>query len=96
MVIYGIPIREIDTLTGIDTLKEEITIFNRGLKPISPPYWITPPEKRQTARTGSAIVAFATEAEAKKALSTKLYIAGISCRTEKLHSVPKRQQCHSC
>ena len=47
---------------------EEIQTFNKGLTPIGRPYWLTSSDKRQNQRAGSVVVAFATEAEANRAI----------------------------
>lgn len=96
VAVHGIPIQEFNSEEGLETLQEDIRIFNKDLNPIGTPFWLTTEENRKTNRTGTIAVAFATEAEAKKALSSRLYVAGISCKTEKLLSVPPYQQCQSC
>lgn len=96
VVVHGISIQEFNSAEGMETLKQEISTFNKDMQPIGTPYWLTSQTKRDTARTGSIVVAFSSEAEAKKALQSRLYIAGIICRTEKMLSVPPQQQCHTC
>jgi hypothetical protein len=75
---------------------DEIQTFNKGLKPIGTPYWLTTPEKRANQRAGSVVVAFATTEEASKAIRNRLYIGGISVRVEKLHSTLPTTQCTKC
>ena len=79
-------------------VKDEIKTFNKGYTPIGTPYWLTSVEKRRsnTQKGGSIAVAFATEAEANRAISNRLYIAGISVRVEKLYSTPPTTQCSKC
>ena len=48
VVLHGISIVDFDTPEGIDLAKEEIQIFNKGLKPIGTPYWLTSGSKRQS------------------------------------------------
>jgi len=56
---------------------DEIQTFNKGLKPIGTPYWLTSSDKRQNQRAGSIVVAFATEDKANQAIRHRLYIGGI-------------------
>ena len=71
---------------------DEIKTFNKGLKPIGTPYWLTSLEKRKTQKSGSIIVCFATEEEANRAIKNRLYIAGISTRVEKYTSITSTTQ----
>jgi hypothetical protein len=98
VAVHGIPFSDFDTPTGMALVKEEISTFNVGLKPIGTPYWLTPLSRRQdpTQRAGTVALAFATEAEAKRAIQKRLYIAGISARVEKLYSLPPSTQCPKC
>ena len=77
-------------------VKEEISTFNKGLTPISNPYWLTSANKRLSQRVGSVAVAFATKEEANRAIRNRLYIAGISVRVEKLYSTAPTTQCSKC
>ena len=96
VVVHGIPTTDFNTPEGIDLVLEEIKTFNKGLNPIGTPYWLTPASKRLTQRAGSVAVAFATEAEATRAIRNRLYIAGISARVEKLYSTAPSTQCTKC
>ena len=73
----------------MDLIVEEIKTFNKGLTPIGRPYWATSREKRESGliRSGSVVVAFPTEAQAKRAIHNRLYIAGISARVEKYYTI---------
>ena len=48
VVLHRIPIADFNTPKGIDLVKEEVQIFNKGLKPIGTPYWLTLASKRQS------------------------------------------------
>jgi hypothetical protein len=48
VIVYSIPICEFDIPEGMDLVLEEIRIFNKGLEPISQPYWATSQEKRDS------------------------------------------------
>jgi hypothetical protein len=47
----------------MELVAEEIRIFNKGLKPIGTPYWLTSADKRANQKAGSIVVAFATAAK---------------------------------
>ena len=96
VVLHGIPIADFDTPEGIDLAKEEIQIFNKGLKPIGTPYWLTSASKRQSQLAGALVVSFATEAEASRAIRQRVYIGGISARVEKHYAIAPSVQCSRC
>ena len=79
-------------------LVDEIRTFNKdlNLNPIGKPYWKSDPEKRQMSRAGSVAIAFATEAEATRAIRNRLFVAGISVRVEKLYTASPTRQCLNC
>jgi hypothetical protein len=96
VALHGIPTADFNTPEGMSLVIEEIQTFNKGLKPIGTPYWLTSAERRQTQRAGSVAVAFGTEEEAERAIRNRLYIAGISVRVEKLFSTAPTTQCLRC
>ena len=96
VVLHGVPTADFNTPEGMALVIDEIQTFNKGLKPIGTPYWLTAAEKRLTQRGGSIAVAFATEEEANRAIRNRLYIAGISVRVEKLYSTAPTTQCQKC
>ena len=100
VAIHGIPIREFDTEEGLASklVAEEISIFNKGLTPIGRSYWATPKEKRDSGlvQTGTIIVAFPDEEQAKRAISNRILIAGISVKVAKYIATPSTSQCTRC
>jgi hypothetical protein len=96
VIIHGIPTLDFNCPEGMDMIVDEIKTFNEGLNPIGKPYWMSSAITRATKRSGSVAIAFATEEEASKAIRNRLYIAGISVRVEKLHSVAPTTQCQIC
>lgn len=98
VVLHGIPIADFNTPEGMELVKEEIKTFNKGFIPIGTPYWMTSAERRRdpNQKGGSVTVAFATEAEANRAIQNRLYIAGISVRVDKLQSTAPTTQCAKC
>ena len=96
VVLHGIPIADFNTPDGMALIVNEIKIFNKGFTPIGTPYWLTSSDNRLNQRAGSVVVAFATPEEANKAIRYRLYVAGISVRVEKLHSIASSTQCSKC
>ena len=98
VVVHGIPLSVFNNEQGMDLMKEEISTFNQtlNLNVKGTPYWLTSKDRRQTQNAGSVVVAFATEAEANRAISNRLFIAGISVRVEKLLTVSPTFQCSRC
>jgi hypothetical protein len=81
---------------SLSIIKKEIETFNKGLKVVGNPYWLTKAERRQQQDTGTICIAFATEREAQQAIRNRLYVLGISVRAEKLHATPPTSQCPRC
>jgi hypothetical protein len=96
VVLHGIPIRDFDNAQGMALVHEEIKTFNKGFNPVGTSYWLTAPENRKNQLGGSVVVAFATAEEQARALRHRLYVAGISVRTEKLHATAPGTQCTRC
>ena len=77
-------------------LKEEIEIFNPGLKLVCLPAWITKEETRLEKMHSSVVLAFKTEEEARKALRHKLIVAGTSVKTMVYQDNKPTDQCKKC
>lgn len=87
VVALGIPLAAFPNENGMEMIKNEVSTFNKGLNPIGRPHWISTIENLQEKKAGSVAIAFATEAEANKAIRNSLYIAVISVRVTKFFSV---------
>lgn len=96
VVAHGIPTRDFNKEGGLILLQDEVEIFNKGLKLVCTPRWLSSPQKRSQNLRGSVILSFATEEEGRIALKGRLYIAGISVRTEKLVETSPSYQCRNC
>jgi hypothetical protein len=48
VALHGVPIAAFNTSEGMALVSDEIQTFNKGLKPIGTPYWLTSAEKRLT------------------------------------------------
>jgi hypothetical protein len=93
VVLHGVSTLD---FSDISLLFDEIRTFNKGLNPIGTPYWLTPETKRSTQLSGSIVVSFTTEQEAKRAIQNRLYIGGISVRVEKYYETAPTTQCNKC
>ena len=94
VVCHGIPIADFED--NLEMVNSEIRTFNKGLSPIGKPYWLTSKTARANQRAGSVVVSFATLEEAQKAIKHRLYIAGISVRVQKYHTINQDTQCQNC
>ena len=94
MLIYGIPIRDFNTPTRMETILEEIKTFNSRFTPVGTPYWATSRDKRISSLqlAGSVVVAFPNKIQANRAIRNRLYIVGISTRVTKFHSISSTAQ----
>lgn len=79
VVIHGISTTDFAE-NGPEKVKYEIETYNRDLKCVTLPQWLTSEEKRSTNRLGSMIVAFATKDEAIRARIDHLWIGAKSVR----------------
>ena len=95
VAVHNIPTKYGDNI-GLDIIKNEIETFNKGLKVVGKPYWLTKADRRQQQETGTICVAFATERESLQAIRNRLYVLGVSVRAEKLHATPPTSQCQKC
>ncbi len=82
----------------MDLLLEEIKTFNKGYTPIGKPYWASLRERRTSSEFTSrtVIVAFPNEEQAKRAISNRLFIAGISTKVVKYIATPSIAQYNKC
>lgn len=83
VVLHGVSTKDFDGPDGPTLIKEEIEMYNRGLKVVNTPIWLTHEDKRMTVDGGSVLVAFNTEDEARRAIQSRLYVGGVSVRVEK-------------
>lgn len=92
VIVHNVP----TTFEGADTLEilqTEIPTYNKGLQIVGNSYWLTKDWKNK--QNSSIVIAFKTEAEAKK-LGSRIIILGESLRTEKYRSIPATTQCDNC
>ena len=64
-------------------LKEEVKLFNKELKLVREPVWLSTEENRQHKMHSSVIISLATEEDAQKALRTRITVAEMSMHTVK-------------
>lgn len=97
VAIHGIPLTTHYNTNILDLVPNELLTFNQ-LHIIAPPRWLTSQEKRASGnqRAGSVIVAFSSKAEARKAISQRLHLFGISCRAEEIYNTTPHYRCKKC
>lgn len=96
VVAHGIPTADFKDKGVMEMILSEVTTIKKGPKPIRIPHWILTTENRQIEKTGSVVIAFATQEEANRAIRGRLYIAGVSCRVSKYYGVAPSTQCQKC
>ncbi|KAM3073735.1 hypothetical protein ACMFMG_012184 [Clarireedia jacksonii] len=98
VVLHGIPTNDFNTPDGMELVLNELKTFNKslGLKPVGLPYWLSSADNRATKRAGSVVVSFTTSEEVDKCIHNRVYIAGTSCRAERLLTVARSTQCIKC
>ena len=79
----------------MNLLQNEIEIFNH-LSLATTSIWISKAENRQGKMHSSAILAFKSAEDAKKALRTRLIIAGSALKTEEYRDSKSSEQCKKC
>ena len=73
-----------------------VELFNKELKLVSEPVWLSTEENKQHKTHSSAVIAFATQEEAQKALKTRIIVAGMSVRTAEYTDNKPYDQCQKC
>src|SRR2546421_167307 len=96
VVIHGVPIRPFSMDEGLSLLKDEIEIFNPGLKLLKNPIWISSQENRQANRHASILIAVENAKQAELAIEKRLCIAGNWLIAEKCKENRSQIQCQNC
>lgn len=100
VIVHSIPLRDFSHSGGLETIKDEINIFNKELelKIIGTPYWLTSETKRADPNQykASVVVTFEKEEQAQRAIRQRLMVAGFSARVEKLYPTAPTTQCTKC
>ena len=96
IVLYELPTATFQNKEGLKLLKDEVELFNKELKLVTEPVWLSTEENRQHKMHSSAVIAFATQEEAQKALRTRIIVAGMSVRTAEFTDNKPYDQCQKC
>ena len=92
VIIYSIFIKEFNIKEGLNSklVAKEIQTFNKGFTPVRKSFQTTPKEKRDSGlvQTGTIVVAFPSQEQAKRAILNRLYIAGILAKVVKYITTP--------
>ncbi|SLM37289.1 hypothetical protein LPUS_07068 [Lasallia pustulata] len=78
ILLHGLPTAVFNTKDGLEMLQEEVELFNKGIKLVTKPVWLSTAENRQNKMHASAIISVATQEEAQNALRTRVVVAGIA------------------
>ncbi|SLM39078.1 hypothetical protein LPUS_09506 [Lasallia pustulata] len=78
ILLHGLLTAVFNTRDGLEMLQEEVELFNKGIKLVTKPVWLSTAENRQNKMHASAIISVATQEEAQNALRTRVVVAGIA------------------
>ena len=96
MVLHELLTAIFNNKEGLKLLHTEVKLFNKELKLVTEPVWLSTEENRQNKAHSSAVIAFATQEEVQKALRTKIMIAEISVCTAEYTDNKPYDQCQKC
>ena len=96
VIMHTLPTEVFNNQNGLKLLRDELELFNPGLKLVRDPIWLSTEENRMVKHHASAIIAFNTEEEARKALRCRLVAAGSSFRTSEYREYKASDQCQKC
>ena len=96
IVLYKLSTATFQNKEGLKLLKNEVELFNKELKLVTEPVWLSTEENRQHKMHSSAVIAFATQEEAQKALRTRIIVAGMSVHTAEFTENKLYNQCQKC
>ena len=96
IVLHELPTDTFQNKEGLKLLKDEVELFNKKLKLVSEPVWLSTEENRQHKTHSSAVIAFATQEEAQKALRTRIIVAEMSVHTAEYTDNKPYDQCQKC
>ena len=89
-------VQSFSTSDGLFMLKDEIEIFNSGLKLIRNSSWLSSEENRQSKLHALIVFAVDDAEQAQKATQKMLYIAESQLVAEKYKSADIKTQCQKC
>ena len=96
LIAHRVPTESFNTEGGMQLLKDDLELFNQGLKLVTLPQWLSQPQVRQEKRHSSVVLALKTKEEVTQALRKRLVIAGISIRTAEYLVNKPSDQCVRC
>src|SRR5437667_2357352 len=96
VVVHEVSIRSFSMDEDLSLLKDEIEIFNPGLKLLKNPIWLSSQENRQINRHATILIAVENAKQAQAAIENRLYIAGNWLIAEKCQNLLFKKQCLNC
>jgi hypothetical protein len=95
LIIHGIPIKPFAMDEGLSLLKEEIEIFNPGLKLLKKSIWLSSQENRQVKQHASILIAVENTKQAQLTMENRLCIAGNWLIAKKCKETIFQKQCQN-
>lgn len=97
VIVHNVPFYPAEEEDALLHVRKELLDYNE-LDIIGDPYWITSEEKRNSGLqySGSIAIAFLDKKDALKAIKTKLYLFGLKCKAELMHTIKRTHQCKRC
>ena len=65
-MLHTLPTAVFNTAQGLKMLKEEVELFNKGIKLVTEPIWLSTEKNRQNKMHSSGIISLATQEEVQK------------------------------
>jgi uncharacterized protein YegP (UPF0339 family) len=96
VVVHGVNTQDFNSDESLSLIREEIELFNPGIELTTNPIWLTSYAKKQEQQGASILVTVQTEEEAKTAIQNRLFVGGVSVRTEfakDKQRLPQNSQC---
>ncbi|SLM41109.1 hypothetical protein LPUS_12025 [Lasallia pustulata] len=90
ILLHGLPTAVFNTKDGLEMLQEEVELFNKGIKLVTKPVWLSIAGNRQNKMHASPIISVATQEKAQNALRTRVVAAGIAKEMAKQSRIYKR------
>ena len=95
-MLYKLSTAVFNTAQGLKMLKEEVELFNKEIKLVTEPVWLSTEKNRQNKMHSLTIISLATQEEVQKALRTRIIVAGTTVHAVKYTDNKSHDQCLKC
>jgi hypothetical protein len=97
VIIHGIPLASFpDDTEGMESLRVDLTTFNKKINFTTNPYYVGRPENRVGKKHSSCVIAIKTSVEAQTAITHGVEILGRTHRVTKFIANRPSDQCSAC